>query len=186
MDRIDIIWHAAQKIDAGTWSQEVNIANYNYAQGMYNVHAYVYYTDGTYECVGTQKVDMHLKYNTQMKINVDSYQSKMTVILSGQFGSDTPSRIVFPVWTQSNGQDDIVWHIANKKNSSTYTAIIDIKNHHSETGSYIIHAYAYDKNNNPVFFKFRNVPDSADFRNDRHTAFGSGYIIREFRLKLLE
>ncbi len=147
----DIIWHAAQKIDAGTWSQEVNIANYNYAQGMYNVHAYVYYTDGTYECVGTQKVDMHLKYNTQMKINVDSYQSKMTVILSGQFGSDTPSRIVFPVWTQSNGQDDIVWHIANKKNSSTYTAIIDIKNHHSETGSYIIHAYAYDKNNNPVF-----------------------------------
>ena len=85
----DIIWHAAQKIDAGTWSQEVNIANYNYAQGMYNVHAYVYYTDGTYECVGTQKVDMHLKYNTQMKINVDSYQSKMTVILSGQFSAVT-------------------------------------------------------------------------------------------------
>ncbi|MFI3172984.1 MAG: GBS Bsp-like repeat-containing protein [Eubacteriales bacterium] len=51
--------------------------------------------------------------------------------------------VSFPTWSDSNGQDDIVWY-SGSGSGNTYTVEIDFKDHNYETGSYTTHVYAYD------------------------------------------
>ena len=53
-----------------------------------------------------------------------------------------------PVWTNNNGQDDLVWHQATEGDyvvdgkSYNWMTMVDIdKDHKSETGSFIAHFY---------------------------------------------
>ena len=52
-----------------------------------------------------------------------------------------------PTWTVANGQDDIVWHVANIS-GNTATAYIPTSAHNNEVGNYITHVYVVDKKNN--------------------------------------
>lgn len=57
--------------------------------------------------------------------------------------------VAFPTWTESNGQDDLIWYdgtVDNGKGSIT----IDTANHNNVGGRYITHIYAYDKYNNLI------------------------------------
>jgi surface antigen len=60
--------------------------------------------------------------------------------------TDTDSGIasvLFPTWTDANGQDDIVWHRATiNGNTASYRVLYS--QHHNELGTYTVHAYAYD------------------------------------------
>lgn len=55
-----------------------------------------------------------------------------------------------PVWTDKNGQDDIIWHEGESGNwtvnGSTYNfrAYIPVSEHNNERGSYTVHLYAYN------------------------------------------
>ncbi|MCR4641526.1 MAG: Ig-like domain-containing protein [Lachnospiraceae bacterium] len=62
-------------------------------------------------------------------------------------------RVVFPTWTEANGQDDIdqAWFENSKATSSngnTYYYNVDISAHNNEKGMYITHIYAYDVDGN--------------------------------------
>lgn len=52
-------------------------------------------------------------------------------------------RVKFPTWTESNWQDDIVWH-EGTISGDTATCRIDFSEHNGESGIYITHIYAYD------------------------------------------
>lgn len=149
----DIIWHTASKVNTATWRAEIPLNLYSYAKGEYNIHAYVYFKDGSFECAGMESLNVQVEPKDVLTVSVNSDQSKITATLSNVTNSDQIMQVAFPVWTTENGQDDIVWHIATKKNSTTYEAVIDIRNHNSEVGKYEIHAYEYDKNGNPVFIQ---------------------------------
>ncbi len=60
--------------------------------------------------------------------------------------SDTDSDIssvLFPTWTDANGQDDIVWHRATiRDNTASYRVLYN--QHNNELGIYSVHIYAYD------------------------------------------
>jgi len=53
------------------------------------------------------------------------------------------TNVLFPTWTENNGQDDIVWHKANMSGSSAWV-YIPSSDHKDETGKYITHVYVYD------------------------------------------
>jgi len=52
--------------------------------------------------------------------------------------------VMFPTWTDANGQDDLTWH-AGTVNGNTATCRILYSEHHNERGAYTVHIYAYDK-----------------------------------------
>jgi len=55
--------------------------------------------------------------------------------------------VLFPTWTDYNGQDDLIWHSGNVTGSQgSYT--VNISNHNAERGLYITNIYAYDKYGN--------------------------------------
>ena len=46
-----------------------------------------------------------------------------------------------PVWTAQNGQDDLVWHQADRQSDGSYKVRINVSDHKSEAGEYIVHLY---------------------------------------------
>ena len=47
------------------------------------------------------------------------------------------SNIWLPTWSKENGQDDIIWYSADKREDGTWTCIIDVL----PEESYIVHVY---------------------------------------------
>lgn len=56
---------------------------------------------------------------------------------------------MIPIWSNTNGQDDIIWYEATKSGSN-YVCNVSLKSHKS-LGAYSIHAYAYNAANNMQF-----------------------------------
>ena len=46
-----------------------------------------------------------------------------------------------PVWTAQNGQDDLVWHQADRQSDGSYKVRINVSDHKAEAGEYIVHLY---------------------------------------------
>ena len=46
-----------------------------------------------------------------------------------------------PVWTAKDGQDDLVWHQANRQSDGSYKVRINVSDHKAEAGEYIVHLY---------------------------------------------
>ena len=46
-----------------------------------------------------------------------------------------------PVWTAKDGQDDLVWHQASRQSDGSYKVRINVSDHKSEAGEYIVHLY---------------------------------------------
>ena len=46
-----------------------------------------------------------------------------------------------PVWTVKDGQDDLVWHQADRQSDGSYKVRINVSDHKSEAGEYIVHLY---------------------------------------------
>ncbi|MBQ6550880.1 MAG: GBS Bsp-like repeat-containing protein, partial [Lachnospiraceae bacterium] len=73
--------------------------------------------------------------------NVTSEGFRVTV----QFTAEAGVRMIqVPVWTEANGQDDLIWYTATVINDNT--AVVDIKTayHNNESGMYIVHVYLTD------------------------------------------
>lgn len=59
------------------------------------------------------------------------------------------SRVGFNVWTENNGQDDMIWYEAVLEGNHAWR-YIELSNHGNELGNYIIHAYAFDMEENGI------------------------------------
>ena len=46
-----------------------------------------------------------------------------------------------PVWTAKDGQDDLVWHKADRQSDGSYKVRINVSDHKAEAGEYIVHLY---------------------------------------------
>ena len=56
------------------------------------------------------------------------------------------SYVRIPVWTDNKGQDDLIWYDASVSGNS-FSLYVQTSSHNYETGKYICHIYATDKNN---------------------------------------
>lgn len=132
----DLYWYTCKKQSDGIYSTEVNISNHKYNSGVYNLHAYTImgnqiksYTAGT-SCKIEPK-NLTYVVNNQIK-------SKRTV---GICNPSSTSNIRFAVWSETGGQDDLVWYTASKGTGGNWTATITGYNH-KHGGKFNVHIYA--------------------------------------------
>ncbi len=85
------------------------------------------------------------------------------------------SKVLFPTWTEKNGQDDIIWY-EGEYYGSRYICHVDIKDHKKEQGSYVTHIYAYDNAGNytgyalnPITIDDSKNIDTSKFPDVRNT-----------------
>ena len=111
-DQDDIVWHIAS-ISGNTATFYVPVSSHNNESGVYYTHVYVYDVNGAYALEGiTVRVPAVAEAPVIKKIetsNVTTAGYTVKVTFSAQLGV---KEVKMPTWTEKNGQDDIVWHVA--------------------------------------------------------------------------
>ncbi len=147
----DLIWYTATKEKDGSYQATIDIKDHRYDGGDYIIHAYGRDSYDKLNFLGASSVSMTVKAMEANKITTKTNgDGNITARVSGITAPYGLKKILFPVWTNANGQDDLTWYTASKESDGTYQASINVKDHHYEKGSYNIHCYgidSYDKLN---------------------------------------
>ncbi len=144
----DIIWYSARKNTSGDYYIDVDIRNHGYSMGTYYIHVYI--TDMTgrqfFACSAEQEIELQPGTLTITKNTEKDY----TIELSGVHVPGGIRQLRFPLWSEVNGQDDIVWYTAAQVRSQVYRCQISVANHRG-LGPFIVHAYAQMPDNSNLF-----------------------------------
>ncbi|HEM2794034.1 TPA: GBS Bsp-like repeat-containing protein [Streptococcus suis] len=139
----DIIWYAAKRQLDGSYLINVDNAQHKKSVGKYHSHVYYLATDGSLSAIGaTSTVLPKLKASGKVSaVNVNQGAGSFEVKISDIVAPKGIAKVLVPTWTESGGQDDIVWHEASRQSDGSYLARINKTQHKYESGKYISHVY---------------------------------------------
>ena len=139
----DIIWYTATKQANGTYKLTVNAANHKGSTGEYNVHLYYVQGDGKLVGVGgtTTKVSVAKPEGKLTIANNNPKTGTFDVIVSEVSSPQGVREVLLPTWSNENGQDDIIWHKAQKQSDGTYKFTVRSSEHKNSVGDYSVHLY---------------------------------------------
>lgn len=155
----DLVWHEGT-ISGSTAYYDVKISEHGNYYDVYNTHIYAYDAAGNSSSYGGPSVNLNKDTTpptiTDYKItNVNYWGFDITCKISDNIGA---TKIQFPTWTESGGQDDIQWYTLTPS-GNTYTYHVNTATHGYQTGSYNVHLYAWDLWNNETCAEMSvNVP----------------------------
>ncbi|HBJ53836.1 LD-carboxypeptidase LdcB/DacB [Streptococcus anginosus] len=144
----DIIWYDAAKQNDGTYKLSVDIRRHKNNRGEYNIHMYYVQSDGSLQGVtGTTTKVEEPKYSVTGTINIQNKTSQgFDVLITNVSDSNGISRVKVPIWTDKDGQDDIIWYDATKQSDGNYKVSVNVDKHKGERGTYNIHLYYIESN----------------------------------------
>ena len=79
-------------------------------------------------------------------VNNDTMTGRFDVVISNVQAPNGVRTVSVPIWSETGGQDDLVWYTANRQANGTYTVNVKAENHKNSTGLYNVHLY-YVQNN---------------------------------------
>ncbi|WP_019772753.1 GBS Bsp-like repeat-containing protein [Streptococcus sobrinus] len=127
----DLVWYSANAQGAAY----IDLSKHR-SYGTYNVH--------TYSVINGQNIGRNVQ---TIKVSPSQVNTKIEKVADGQYKvtvgnvSSDITGITLPIWTEKNGQDDIIWYQATRQNTDTFTATVKMAEHHNELGHYNVHVY---------------------------------------------
>ena len=79
-------------------------------------------------------------------VNNDTMTGHFDVVISNVKAPNGVRTVSVPIWSETGGQDDLVWYTANRQANGTYTVNVKAADHKNSTGLYNVHLY-YVQNN---------------------------------------
>ena len=139
----DIIWHKARKQSDGTYKFTVRASEHKNSVGDYSVHLYYVQNDGKLVGVGgtTTKVSVAKPEGKLTITNNNPKTGTFDVIVSEVSSPQGVREVLLPTWSNENGQDDIIWHKAQKQSDGTYKFTVRASEHKNSVGDYSVHLY---------------------------------------------
>ena len=150
----DIIWYKAAKQANGDYKVTVRSSNHKGDSGLYNSHVYLVDNDGKYIGLGGKQVtlDITKTQGTLTITNNDKNRGTFDVLITNLTNPSGISGVLIPVWSEQNGQDDLVWHNATKQDDGSYKVTISASQHKWNSGKYIVHGYMVDASGKNIGF----------------------------------
>ena len=147
----DLIWHTASKQNDGSYKATISVADHNYLTGEYNIHVYFTANNGVLKTFVAPKLSVS-KPNMELT-GKDTSGKELTysINITNVGLVDYMMGVEFAVWSEKNGQDDLVWYTGKKVNTDCYTATVDIAKNHKTSGEYHLHAYGITSNGKKKF-----------------------------------
>ncbi|HEL2738875.1 TPA: GBS Bsp-like repeat-containing protein [Streptococcus suis] len=138
----DIIWYTAQKRADGSYGVLVDTQKHKTDTGTYHIHVYGQNSqtgklDGLSATTITVPAPKATKPVSSKAVLKTESSFEVTI-------TDVPSHISsvsVPVWSETKGQDDIIWYTAQKRTDGSYGVLVDTQKHKTDTGTYHIHVY---------------------------------------------
>ena len=78
-------------------------------------------------------------------VNNNPTVGSFDVVISNVKAPNGVETVSVPIWSEINGQDDIIWYTANRQNNGTYTVNVKTSAHKNSTGLYNVHLYYVQK-----------------------------------------
>ena len=126
---------------------------HKFSYGNYQFH--LYYTLDKNQTVGvkTFRAQMREPISTG-QLQVQDYndaKGDFEIVITGVTAPRELKAIMVPVWSEVNGQDDIVWYPAKKMADGRYVVSVRARNHQYSKGHYFIHLYYQFTDGRQVF-----------------------------------
>ena len=155
----DIIWYKAAKQANGDYKVTVRSSNHKGDSGLYNSHVYLVDNDGKFIGLGGKQVtlDITKTQGTLTIVNNDKNRGTFDVVITNLTNPGGITGVVIPVWSDQNGQDDLVWHNATKQEDGSYKVTVSASQHKWNSGKYIVHGYLTDASGKNVGFGATSV-----------------------------
>ncbi len=135
-DQNDICWYNTTR-SGNSFTAVVDVKHHKYNFGDFKIHAYATFNNGIKEYVNATSYTF--KPANYMYV-VKTGSGKRDIYLKNVPGSATA--VKFPVWSNTGGQDDIVWNDATNLGGGTWKATIDVSRYKHD-GTFTAHAYVY-------------------------------------------
>ena len=139
----DIKWYNAERQADGTYRKRVRVSDHKNVEGEYNIHLYYVQDDGKLVGAGGIKTNVSLgkpKGNISIQ-NKNNVNGSFDVVISNVSAPYEVSAVSVPVWSEANGQDDIIWYTATQQANGTYKVTVESSKHKDSVGKYHIHLY---------------------------------------------
>lgn len=135
----DLKWYTAQMDNDGNYYVDVDIKNHKYTMGTYDIHVYIDDVTGVRKFASKTTADITMTY---ADLSVTKNNDNMyTIVLDGLKSVDGLKGVKFPVWSKVNGQDDLKWYTAEKKEDGSWQCKVSLEAHKG-LGTYNLHVYA--------------------------------------------
>lgn len=150
----DIIWYKAAKQANGDYKVTVRSSVHKGDSDLYNSHVYLVDNDGKFIGLGGKQVtlDITKTQGTLTITNNDKNRGTFDVLITNLTNPSGISGVVIPVWSEQNGQDDLIWHNATKQDDGSYKVTISASQHKWNSGKYIVHGYIVDASGKNIGF----------------------------------
>lgn len=141
----DLIWYEAKKLARNTYQAYIRIKDHNYDTGNYDAHIYYKNSNGTLgQIIGSGSVFIgNLSTGSISITSKDDAQGIFVAKIKGVSSPAGISNVKVAVWSEINGQDDIIWYNGTKSGED-WDITINTANHGYDGGKYQLHAYATD------------------------------------------
>ena len=138
-DQSDLYWYTAGKIGNNNYSVNVDIANHKYNYGNYYVDVYGYAKNNAIQYLGGTKVE--LKRPTAMiSANGNANETWFAVTASNLGAQGSIKKVRVAVWSQKDGQDDLIWYDADSLANGAWKTSFQIARHKTD-GLYYADVY---------------------------------------------
>ncbi len=162
----DLRWYSATRQSNGTYKVSVNKKDHKDSTGQYHIHLYYQYSNGRGPIVDGILFELPRVSNSPIVQiqNIDSDLGSFEVNISQVAMVSKDQKILVPIWSDINGQDDLRWYSATRQSDGTYKVSVNKKDHKYSVGKYHIHVY-YDSygSKNIVATTTVNLPSSRSY-----------------------
>ncbi|WP_270281187.1 GBS Bsp-like repeat-containing protein [Streptococcus salivarius] len=139
----DLVWHKASRQSDGSYRVTIKASEHKNSLG--NYRADVYIVDNANQRHYVTETIVDVKHNkpvgTISVVNNNKDTGTFDVIISDVYSSKGVRTVQVPIWSEKDGQDDIIWYEATRQANGTYTVNVQATNHKNSTGLYNIHLY---------------------------------------------
>ena len=139
----DLVWHKASRQTDGSYRVTIKASEHKNSLGNYRADVYIVDNANQRHYVTETVVDV--KHNkpigTISIVNNNKDTGTFDVVISDVYSPKGVRTVQVPIWSETDGQDDIRWYEATHQSNGTYTVNVQAINHKNSTGLYNIHLY---------------------------------------------
>jgi hypothetical protein len=138
-DQSDLVWYTAEK-EGSDYVVRTSVKSHGSHMGTYQINVYLTDKNGLRSGVGATVLEMNMQYGNLTAKPVQDSQKQYRIELTGLEDYGLAEKVLFAVWSESGGQDDLIWYTADVS-SGAYYKVITIADFKS-VGTYQVHSYA--------------------------------------------
>ena len=139
----DLVWHKAIRQSDGSYRATIKASEHKQSQGRYLVHAYLVNKSGEKEYLSSTATEVRFSKPTGTLTiqNNNKETGTFDVIISDVFSPKGVQSVQVPIWSDKDGQDDVIWYSGHRQSDGTYKVSVKATDHKNSTGRYHVHLY---------------------------------------------